>query len=124
MKVVQILYSGIGGVGSVAFELIEGDVLKKWKSVFFFLGVEKIFPGFKKKCKDLKIKFYLYDNSSSDNTIDILRPYLESGEVTYCYFPYKPVQKFAYSHCLKHHGVKSQWIAFICLLYTSPSPRD
>lgn len=62
MKVVQIIYSGIGGVGSVAFELIEGDIHKQWRSVFLFLGVEKIFPGFKTKCKNLNIKFYLYDN--------------------------------------------------------------
>ena len=60
MKLLQILYSGIGGTSSVAFSLAEGDIKKKYKSTFIFLGAEKLFPGFKKKCKNLSIKFYNY----------------------------------------------------------------
>ena len=66
MKVVQIIYSGIGGVGSVAFELIEGDIHKQWRSVFLFLGVEKIFPGFKTKCKNYWITIYLGQIKNSE----------------------------------------------------------
>lgn len=65
MKVIQILYSGIGGNASVAFSLIEGDIYKKWKSSFIFLGVERLFSGFKKKCNDLDIKCFNYSNTEN-----------------------------------------------------------
>lgn len=60
MKLLQILYSGIGGTSSVAFSLAEGDLKKKYRSTFIFLGAERLFPGFKKKCNNLSIKYYNY----------------------------------------------------------------
>ena len=32
MKVIQILYSGVGGTSAVAFSLVQGDTKKKWKN--------------------------------------------------------------------------------------------
>ncbi|NER01850.1 MAG: glycosyltransferase family 92 protein [Okeania sp. SIO3C4] len=88
----------------------EGPYLVEWLEFHKLVGVER---------------FYLYDNSSSDNTINILRPYLESGEVIYYYWPHKPGQKSAFSHCLKHHGKLSQWIAFIDLdEFLFPTEKD
>ena len=61
MKVIQILYSGVGGTSSVAFSLTKGDLKKKWKHVFAFIGKEKLAPGHKQLCKKLSISFYNYE---------------------------------------------------------------
>ena len=58
MKVIQILYSGVGGTSSVAFSLTNGDTYKKWKHIFVFIGKEKLASGHKELCKKNKIKFH------------------------------------------------------------------
>ncbi|MEB3343449.1 glycosyltransferase family 92 protein [Okeania sp.] len=78
----------------------EGPYIVEWLEFHKLVGVER---------------FYLYDNTSTDNTIDVLQPYVESGEVIYYYWPHKPGQMSAYSHCLKNHKYDSEWIAFIDL---------
>ena len=60
MKVIQILYSGVGGTSAVAFSLVQGDKKKKWKNIFIFTGKEKLAAGHKELCKKLKIKFHNY----------------------------------------------------------------
>ena len=42
MKVAQILYSGLGGHGSVAFSLIDADKDSEWKPKMGFVGVEPL----------------------------------------------------------------------------------
>ena len=78
----------------------EGSYLVEWLEFHKLVGVER---------------FFLYDNTSTDNTIDVLRPYIESGEVIYHYWPHKPGQMSAYTHCLNNHRYDSEWIAFIDL---------
>ena len=51
MRVLQILYSGLGGHGSVAFSLAaaarsEGD----WQNAFIFLGIEPTLPEYQAAC--------------------------------------------------------------------------
>ena len=46
MKVLQIVYSGIGGNSAVAFSLIQGDVYKKWEKSIIFSGKEILAKGF------------------------------------------------------------------------------
>ena len=41
MKIIQIVYSGLGGNSSVAFSLVEGQLNKKYKNIFIFTGIEK-----------------------------------------------------------------------------------
>ena len=60
-------------------------------------------------------KFYIYDNESSDNTKEILTPYIESGLVEYTFFPGKKQQLLAYDDCLEKHRLDARWIAFIDL---------
>ncbi|MDR2772593.1 MAG: glycosyltransferase family 92 protein [Elusimicrobiota bacterium] len=62
-----------------------------------------------------KIKFYIYDNGSSDNLREILEPYIKSGIVEYKYFPGKKMQLFAYRDAVKRYKNKTQWMAFIDL---------
>ena len=58
-------------------------------------------------------KFFIYDNGSTDETADVLRPYVEEGIVEHIPFPGKKMQLAAYDHCLLHHRYDTRWIAFI-----------
>lgn len=78
----------------------EGLYLVEWLEFHKLVGVER---------------FYLYDNDSTDNTKDILNSYIDSGEVIYCYWPQRPGQIPAYSHCLENHKQESEWMAFVDL---------
>ena len=50
----------------------EGRYLQEWIEYHKMLGVEK---------------FFIYDNDSADNTLEILQPYIDANLVEYCYFP-------------------------------------
>ncbi|MEG4227930.1 FkbM family methyltransferase [Microcoleus sp. N9_B2] len=60
-------------------------------------------------------RFYLYDNNSTDNPLDVVRPYVKSGEVIWHDWPLIPGQLQAYEHCLETYRQESEWIAFIDL---------
>lgn len=49
-KVVQILYSGLGGHGSVAFSLARAKGAEQWLNVFGFVGVEPLLPAYRDFC--------------------------------------------------------------------------
>lgn len=57
--------------------------------------------------------FYIYDNDSTDNLKEVLKPYMDQKLVTYVVDSRFPVQLRAYSDCLVEHGWQSTWIAFI-----------
>ncbi len=78
----------------------EGSYFKEWIEYHRRLGVEK---------------FYIYDNESTDNTREVLAPYIASGIVDYLLFPGQKKQLPAYDHCFDHHRLESQWIAIIDL---------
>ena len=78
----------------------EGAYFKEWIEWHKDLGVEK---------------FYIYDNESSDNTKEILVPYVELGLVEYRLFPGAKQQLPAYDDCLEKHRLNVRWIAFIDL---------
>lgn len=60
-------------------------------------------------------KFYVYDNESTDNTRNILEPYIKRGVVEYKYWPGRKRQLPAYDDCLANHRFDSRWIAVIDL---------
>ena len=78
----------------------EGPYFKEWIEWHKNSGVEK---------------FYIYDNESSDNTKEILTPYIESGLVEYTFFPGKRQQLPVYDDCLEKHRLDARWIAVIDL---------
>lgn len=57
MKVAQILYSGLGGHGSVVFSLIGGDTQKKWANVLGFLGIEPQLPEYRARCEEAALPY-------------------------------------------------------------------
>lgn len=78
----------------------EGAYLKEWLDFHILVGVGK---------------FYLYDNGSTDNTTEILKPYIDQGIVEYHYFPGKRMQAPAYVEILNNHSNDSRWLALIDL---------
>ncbi|MEG4583368.1 FkbM family methyltransferase [Microcoleus sp. MON1_C5] len=88
----------------------EAPYLIEWLEFHKIVGVER---------------FYLYNNNSADNTIDILQPYVQSGEVILHHWPVTPGQISAYEHCLSAYKTESEWIAFIDLdEFIFPSEKD
>jgi hypothetical protein len=57
--------------------------------------------------------FYIYDNESSDNTKEVLKPYVEKGLVTYIYYPGEDKQIEIYNVALKNFGSDSTWLMYI-----------
>lgn len=51
MHVTQILYSGLGGHGGVAFALTAGDSHGQWRPSMGFLGIEPLLPDYAALCK-------------------------------------------------------------------------
>ena len=78
----------------------EGPYFEEWINWHHKQGVEK---------------FYIYDNESTDNTREILEPYVKTGLVEYIYFPGQRKQLIAYDHCLEKHRLDARWIAVIDL---------
>jgi hypothetical protein len=80
----------------------EGSYLAEWVTFHRLIGVER---------------FYLYDNESTDHWRDALAPELAMGTVRAKPWPGDaaeyPVQRSAYSDCLRLHRRDTRWIAFI-----------
>jgi hypothetical protein len=61
-------------------------------------------------------RFFLYDNGSIDEHLEVLVPYLEDGTVVIHHWPSRErPQEPAYDHCLETHGGEARWIAFLDL---------
>jgi hypothetical protein len=75
-------------------------------------------------------RFYLYNNESSDNYKEVLKPFIDKGIVElidwdsanpahqafgpFADFPWGPAQLGAYNDCLKHRSLgKAKWVAMI-----------
>ena len=78
----------------------EGPYFKEWIEWHRSKGVEK---------------FYIYDNGSTDNTKEVLAPYIESGLVEYTFFPGQKRQLAAYDDCFERHRSETRWLAVIDL---------
>ena len=78
----------------------EAAYLAEWLEFHMLVGVEH---------------FFLYDNASEDEHLEVLAPYLEEGIVTLHDWPGTDGQLPAYDDCLRWHRHDSRWIAFIDL---------
>lgn len=57
MRVTQVLYSGLGGHGSVAFSILDGDSSHLTSQSFMFYGIEPTKEEYIQKCKEKNIPF-------------------------------------------------------------------
>lgn len=78
----------------------EGPYFREWVEWHLSQGVDR---------------FYVYDNESTDETKEVLAPYIQSGVVEYIDWPGYRMQLAAYDDCLARHRFDTRWIAFIDL---------
>jgi hypothetical protein len=57
--------------------------------------------------------FFLYDNGSTDELHDVLKPYVDHGVVTTVYFPMRGLQRDANNHVVRFFGDTTEWIAYV-----------
>lgn len=105
IKVVQILRNERTidfkyEVAIVAIAKNEGLYVREWLEFHRMIGVSKI---------------YFYNNESSDNTEEILRPYINEGFVEYTYIPGVGRQLDAYNDAVRKHRNECRYMAFIDL---------
>ena len=77
----------------------EGIYIKEWLDFYITMGVDR---------------FYIFDNGSTDNTFEILKPYIESKIVILTHYPGKAVQINSYNdaiRCCKRNNTK--WLALL-----------
>lgn len=84
----------------VAIAKNEGPYIKEWIEFHKLVGVTK---------------FYIYDNESTDNLEDVLKDYINSGEVVYKYFPGRAQQLVAYQEAVNNYKNKTKYMGFIDL---------
>jgi len=78
----------------------EGAYLAEWLAYHHLVGVEK---------------FYIYDNDSTDNTRDVLDPFIRAGWVVYTRWPGIRQQLPAYTDALHRYRLTTRWMGFIDL---------
>lgn len=59
MRVIQVLYSGLGGHGSVVSSLVQADRAGTWSHRLIFYGVEDLLPAYQAFSRDYRIP-YIY----------------------------------------------------------------
>src|SRR5215207_9176427 len=87
----------------------EARYFEEWLEFHRLVGVER---------------FFLYNNRSTDDHLDVLAPYIDEGTVAWHDWPMFPGQREAYQSCLEEHREDSRWIAYIDLDEFLFSPSD
>ena len=78
----------------------EAPYLKEWIEYHLLAGVER---------------FYLYDNNSSDNPLELLQPYIDKGIVVYHKLDGEGKQYVAYRDAIYKYKKQTYWMAIIDL---------
>ncbi len=55
MKILHVLYSGLGGHGIVFFSMLAADEAHEFEYQALFNGIEDVQPGYIERCKNLKV---------------------------------------------------------------------
>ncbi len=76
----------------------EGKYLKEWIEYHKVVGIDH---------------FYLYNNNSTDNFEEVLKPYIEEGIVDLELWEKNQAQLECYEHCINDHKEDTKWIGFI-----------
>lgn len=57
--------------------------------------------------------FYIYNNNGTDNTSELLKPYIQKGIVTWRVFPGMEMQEEIYNDAITHYKNETRWMGFI-----------
>lgn len=58
-------------------------------------------------------RIYVYDNESTDNLLDVLEPFINSGFVIYRYWPGEVSQTAAYRDAIRRTKNRTKWLAIV-----------
>lgn len=78
----------------------EGPYLREWLEYHKLMGVGR---------------FYIYDNGSTDDTREVLEPYIRDATVVYRRIDGYKVQMLAYNDAIRRYGLEAKWMALIDL---------
>lgn len=78
----------------------EARYLREWIEFHRLVGAER---------------FFLYNNESTDEHMEVLTPYIADGTVVWEDFPGFPPQLRCYQHCVETRRHDARWMAFIDL---------
>lgn len=56
-KILHILYSGFGGVGTMIWDIIRADTDHYFSNELIFIGIEPLYPEYRENCESLGIPF-------------------------------------------------------------------
>lgn len=76
----------------------EAPFLKEWIDYHRTIGIDH---------------FYLYNNNSTDNFLEIIQEYIDQNIVTLIDWPEKRSQNKCYEHCLRNFSKETKWIGYI-----------
>ena len=76
----------------------EGRFLDEWIQYNIVIGVEH---------------FYLYNNNSTDDYLQVLSPYIDQGIVDLIDWPFNHSQMQAYEHCYNNYKNETNWLTFL-----------
>ena len=76
----------------------EARYLPEWLEFHRLVGVER---------------FFLYNNRSTDDHLEVLTPYVDEGSVVWHDWPMFPGQRECYESCVSEHRADARWMAFI-----------
>lgn len=76
----------------------EAPFLKEWIEFHKMIGIDH---------------FYMYNNNSCDNFLEVLKPYMNKGLITLIDFPFHQAQMKAYKDCYTRFRGESKWISFL-----------
>lgn len=129
MKIVHIIYAGMGGHGDVVFPKIERDIKNEY--FLLFIGIEGIFSNYVKTCKRLNIKYYFIDYKNKIffyikliKILNLISPkiiFLHTGHIfsllSYRFFNHH-VKLFSFQHVsLKIKNVKNYFCDFFEFIF-------
>ena len=69
MKILHILYSGLGGQGNVFFSMVNADVEKKYDYEALFMGVEELLRGYPERCNTAGIPFAFIKKKAGQHSL-------------------------------------------------------
>lgn len=115
-KIPIIIYSPIYYIGTWLFSKIVNEKKYKYKASLCLIFKDE--ARYLKEWIDYHIligidHFYLYNNNSTDNYLEILKPYIENGVITLINFPKNYAQVKAYQDCYERSKLETEWLGYI-----------
>lgn len=98
-RAIRVLGTKGSGVAICGRIRDEARYLREWIEYYVVAGVEH---------------FFLYECRSTDNYLDVLRPYIERELVTlFCDWPHIPMSPAVEEHCLLNAMGRYEWLGFV-----------